>query len=58
MSKQYTIVTAFEITTFEELVVAKLNKGWICQGGISTIRDGSLTKYYQAMVNREAANWR
>ena len=49
---KYQIVTDTKISRFEEKINELLNKGWVCQGGISVIKF-SLAEivYHQAMIS-------
>ena len=45
---EYTIIQAKHISTLIVLVSKKLDKGWQCQGGVTTNSKG----YYQSMIKK------
>jgi hypothetical protein len=44
--KEYIIIKDINSTNLENKVINKLKEGYICQGGVSSIRDS----YIQAMI--------
>ena len=52
---KYCVVSAKDESTLEEIVEAKLEQGWILQGGVSVaFYDGYKTRWAQAMVRQHS----
>jgi len=47
---RYEVITGTKLTTFNEKINARLNDGWILQGGVTASGELNFMLYAQAMI--------